>query len=153
MVLDLQKYGNISRSYNWTRSLLRNPLFSTTMVACPGLVESKLTLLFLIIVNKALLYLFCLTPFFQIFGIFGCLWSLAIVMLSKRINFIKTKYFYCGIFLADIIAILFMTGLEKSLNFIANFDPAFIQLTINHSVILCQITTYVLIVEMDFVFY
>ena len=84
----------------------------------------------------------CFTiPIFQFVGLFGALWSIAVVLMSNNISFIKTKYFYATVFTADILANLTIMGVEKSIDFVINFNSQFVfNMITNNSKIICKIT-------------
>ena len=87
-------------------------------------------------------------PIFQSVGFLGGIWSIAVVLTSKHLCFTKTKYFYAAVFSADIIANLSALGVDKSLDFIINFNPQFIAHTINNSSIaMCKILRYSILIN------
>ena len=77
-------------------------------------------------------------------GLIGSCWSIAVVLMSNDISFIKTKYFYATVFAADIVANLTMMGVEKSMNFVINFNNQFIfNLITNKFNLICKISKLV----------
>lgn len=86
------------------------------------------------------MYLSFTIPIFQIIGFLGCLWSITIVLVSRHIGFIKTKYYYATVFASDIAANVFMIGIDKTVNFFMNFNPQFVSYNLtNNSIIICKL--------------
>ena len=93
---------------------------------------------------KLVMYMYFTIPIFQFVGLFGSLWSIAVVLMSNNISFVKTKHFYATVFAADIVANLSMMGIEKSTDFIVNFNHQFIvNMITNNSDIICKISKLV----------
>lgn len=82
---------------------------------CFILVRSSLIVSLANEINIFMKFLNLLFPCFELFGIIGTLWSIIIIIFSKAICFAKTKHFYIIIFTADLIAIIWLNGLDKFL--------------------------------------
>ena len=130
-------------NYNWSNSLITNPIFDSNLNFCPWLSESLILVLITDVMKKLFMYMTFTFPIFQLVGVLGGTWSIAVVLTSKHFCFTKTKYFYASVFAADIIENLSALGVDKSLDFIINFNPQFISHTINNSSnAMCKIQRY-----------
>lgn len=69
--------------------------------------------------------------FFEIFGIIGTLMAIIVISSSKAICFVKTKHFYIMMFTADLIAIIWLNGLDKFIIFQSK--------TNSHTTLICKL--------------
>ena len=133
--------NNCSLYFNWSNSLLSNPLFGSNINSCPGLSESRIIISITEPIVKISMLLSFTIPIIQLLGLFGATWSIAVVLMSNHISFIKTKYFYTTVFAADLMANVTILGVDKFILWIINFKPDFLfHIINNYSVIMCKLT-------------
>lgn len=141
--------SNISTNINvtsyliWSSVILKSSILGSNSDICPDLFESKFINSLQTLFTKINLYLAFGIPIMQLVGLIGCLWSIVVIFWSKNISFKRTKYFYVTIFSADIMAIIFLTSLDKTIYFLENFDFQFVNYEINNRFdIMCKLTKY-----------
>lgn len=127
---------------NWSEGVVGNTIYDTSdNTVCPELYESKAITSITKVFIKFKNYLTCAIPIVELLGISGCFWTIAVVLMSNHVSFIKTKYFYVAVFSADIVANIFMMGIDKSLLFLENFNPEFQKNKLtSRSLIMCKLT-------------
>lgn len=126
----------------WSKNTL-DKNFLLYLTNCPYLFDSKFIVSLAVIFTKINMVLSYSIPILQLIGLCGCSWSILIVLKSNNISFIKTKYFYTAVFVADIVANVSMFGFDKFLLFLKGFRNDFsTEQLITRYDIVCKFTRY-----------